>query len=161
MAKPVIKFFDKIIVILLGFLGIFSGCIQPKYGMPAEYGTPYGKYEVKGIVTDKETSNPIPNIQVIKNYDTIHTNAEGKYSFYEDYSYEYETTFHLKVEDIDGEENGGYFAPQEMDLTFTKEDQVEKGDGHWYKGKFVKTQNIELERMEAPEYGVRQTVFKP
>jgi len=39
---------------------------------------------------------------------------------------------------------------------------VEKGDDNWYDGKFVKTQNIELEKTyEAPLYGVPSATFKP
>jgi putative lipoprotein (rSAM/lipoprotein system) len=155
MKKHAVKFFDRIIIVLLGILGIFSACNQQ-----VEYGTPYGYCEVNGTITDKETSNPIPNIQVVRDRDTVYTDVEGKYVSHRDFIEL--PTFHLKIEDIDGEENGGNFAPQEMDVTFTNEDRVEKGDGHWYEGKFVKTQNIELEkRLNEPEYGVIQAVFKP
>jgi putative lipoprotein (rSAM/lipoprotein system) len=156
MKKPVIKLFDKIIVILLGFLGIFNSC-----STQVEYGTPYGDYELNGVVIDKETSNPIQNIQIVNEgyRDTIYTDAEGKYVFVYN-NYELYNRFPLKIEDIDGEENGGDFATQEMLVTFSKEDQVKPGKG-WYEGKFVKTQNIELEKKEAPEYGVIEAVFKP
>ena len=134
MKKTIIKLFDKIIVLLLAILGVFNSCRQPE-----EYGTPHADYELKGIVTDKETSKPLKNIQIVSYSDTLYTDAEGKYSFYN-----MMPEFHLKVEDIDGEENGGEFETQEMDIKLTKADQVEKGKG-WYEGKYVKTQNIELE----------------
>ena len=146
MKKPVIKLFDKIIVVLLGFLGIFGGCKQEcNHEMN---GAPYADRTLNGVVTDKETSNPIKNICVINQTysDTIYTNAEGKYAF--SYHGNIVRTFHLKIEDIDGEENGGDFETQEIDVTFTKEDQVEPGDGNLYDGKFVKTQNIELQKKE-------------
>ena len=157
MKKPVIKFFDKIIVVLLGFLGIFSGCNRP-----VEYGTPYGDYELNGVVTDKETSMPIPNIRIVheRRRDTVYTDAEGKYGFVYNGDLFDNKTFHLKIADIDGEENGGYFGEREMDVTFTKEDQVKPGKD-WYEGKFVKTQNIELYQTAIPEYGVIPSVFKP
>jgi len=169
MKKTIIKFFDKIIVMLLGFSGIFSGCgigIQP-----VEYGMPYAEFELKGVVTDKETSDPIQNIRVIRKYpqygailrgDTLYTDAEGNYVFYEGIYLE-NNTFQLKIEDIDGEENGGHFESQEIDVKFTQVDQVKKGDGHWYGGKFAKKQNVKLERKNVPhpEYGMMPTTFKP
>jgi putative lipoprotein (rSAM/lipoprotein system) len=162
MKKIIIKFFDKIILLLLGFSGIaYTSC---EYGA-VEYGVPHGQYEFKGVITDKETSNPIQNIQVVRQYgDTIYADAEGKFAFPKAGSNFYMgSEFHLKVEDIDGEENGGDFETQEMDIKFTKADQVEKGDGSWYEGKFVKTQNIELKRKDVhiPLYGVPQSTFKP
>ena len=156
MKKRVIKSFDKIIIVLLAILGVFNSCRQPD-----EYGTPYADYELKGTVTDAETSNPIKNIRVIhqRYRDTIYTNAEGKYAFV--YNGDLIEYLNLKFEDIDGEENGGYFAPQEIAVKFTQADRVEKGKG-WYEGKYVKTQNIELERvLPAPEYGAPQATFKP
>ena len=162
MKKLLIKSFDKIIVILLGVLGIFNSCEKPKplYGVePCEYGVPYGIYEFHGIVTDKETSNPIQNIQVVRYRDTIYTNSEGKFTCFDGMNSE----FRLKIEDIDGEENGGDFESQEIDVRFTQADQVEKGDGKWNKGKFVKTQNIELEKRKTVDtlYGMPSAPFKP
>jgi putative lipoprotein (rSAM/lipoprotein system) len=158
MKKPVIKLFDKILVILLGFLGIFNSCTQPD-----EYGTPHADYEINGIVTNQEDGQPIQNIRVISHYDTLYTNSEGGYVFqFHGFSPpDDQRTFHLKVEDIDGEANGGDFAPQEMDVIITKDDRVKKGDGKWYEGKFAKTVNIELNALDAPEYGVPQEIFKP
>ena len=146
MKKSVIKFFDRIIVLLLGCLGLFCGCEKynvDMYGMPVEYGTPSGEYVLKGIITDKETSNPIKNIQVVRYRDTIYTDTEGKFIML---SYGGFSKFHLKIEDIDGEENGGDFQSEETDVEFTQADQVEQGDGNWNEGKFVKTLNIELEK---------------
>jgi putative lipoprotein (rSAM/lipoprotein system) len=134
MKKSLIKSFDKIIVVLLAILGVFNSCSQPD-----EYGTPYADYELKGVVTDKETSKPIKNIRVIyQTYhsDTTYTDAEGKYAFI--YSAELGEYFYLKIEDIDGEENGGDFETQEVKGEFT--------DADFVNGKYAKTQNIELEK---------------
>ena len=172
MKKALVKFFDKIIVLLLGFSGFFNGCAisdpTDEYGSPyAEYGMPHADFVIKGVITDKETSNPIQNIQVIRQIypeygDTIYTNAEGEYAFeFGNFPPWPENAFHLKIEDIDGEENGGLFNTQEIDVMFTQADQVEKGKG-WYEGKFVKTQDIELDRIViAPEYGAPFVTFKP
>ena len=56
MKKSFIKFFDKIILLLLGFSGIFYACY--KYGMPAD------EFEIKGTVTDYSTK-PIKNIRIV------------------------------------------------------------------------------------------------
>ena len=136
MKKAGIKFFDKIIVVLLGFLGMFYSCRQP-----CEYGTPHGEYVLKGVITDKETSKPIQNIQIVRQY--IYTDSEGKFMYNGR-----ERELRLKIDDIDGIENGGEFLSKEIEVTFTKADQVEKGDGNWYQGKFAKTINVELEKKE-------------
>ncbi|MCL2168329.1 MAG: radical SAM-associated putative lipoprotein, partial [Lentimicrobiaceae bacterium] len=144
MKKPIIKFFDKIIFILLGFSGIFYGC--PKYGMPE------ANYELKGTVTNKETSRPVKHIQItsqIPHYksDTLYTNSNGQYNhqFREFYLIE---PLHLKFEDIDGEENGGEFISYEIDVDFSDAEQVKKGKGSWDHGSFLKIQNIELEKKQ-------------
>jgi len=163
MKKSAVKFFDKIIVILLGVFGFFNSC-----DMPCEYGSPHADYELKGVVTDIETSNPIPNIRVIRKIyqeygDTVYTDVEGKYAFYEG-DYLENNTFRLKIEDIDGEENGGDFRTQEIAVKITEADKVEEGKG-WYSGKFVKIQNIKLiskdTEMVMPLYGVIPNSFEP
>ena len=138
MKKPIIKFFDKIVVILLGFAGVFNSCEQPEM-----YGTPHGEYELNGVVSDKETSMPLQNIQIVmpQYNDTLYTDSEGKYVFHSSFR-----EFYLKIEDVDADENGGHFESKEMNIILTKDDQVEKGDGEWYEGSFVKTENIKLEK---------------
>jgi len=173
MRETVIKFFDKIIVFLLGFSGVFSACDiygPVEYGPFVEYGMPHADYKLKGVITDKETSSSIENIRVIRHTnsewimnDTVYTDAEGKYAFeFVDFPPLPEKGLLLKVEDIDGEENGGFFESKEIDVDFTQVEKVEKGDGRWYAGKFVITKNIELNRIDVhPEYGVFPATFKP
>jgi len=141
MAKRVIKFWDKIIVVLLGVLGL-SGMLYScmKYGMPEVENA--SLYELKGVVTDKETSNPIQNIQIIRrDRDTIYTDIDGKYAF-RDINYG-GCSYPLKFEDIDGEENGGEFAPVDIYIDFTTEDIVERDRGSVWCDKTI---NIELEK---------------
>ncbi|MCL2650837.1 MAG: radical SAM-associated putative lipoprotein [Candidatus Azobacteroides sp.] len=171
MKRTFVKFFDKIVVLILGFSGVLCGCDNPtdEYGpVYAEYGMPQADYVIKGIVTDEKTSNPIQNIRVIRQVypeygDTLYTNSEGKYALeFGDFPPWQDNTYRLKIEDIDGEKNGGYFEPKEIDVTVTKTDQVEKGDGRWYEGKFVKTQDVELERKYSVAlYGMPSATFKP
>jgi putative lipoprotein (rSAM/lipoprotein system) len=169
MKKSVIKFYDKALVALLSFLGVFGSCDKDTAGEEprVEYGMPYATYEIKGVVTDKKTDKPIPNIRIVKPVyeefgDTLYTDANGKYVFnFSDFP-ENEKTFKLKAEDIDGFQNGGLFISEEIDVVITKADKVESGQG-WYSGKFVKTKDIELNRYEGPipMYGVMPSTFKP
>jgi putative lipoprotein (rSAM/lipoprotein system) len=161
--KSFFRFFDKIIVLLLGVAGMFSACDNVE-DMPVEYGMPHADFELKGTVTDKATSQPIQNIRVVRPFgyediyggipgDTIYTDEDGKYVFaFVGFPSE---KYQLKFEDIDGEENGGLFQTKEIEGEFTQADLVEKGNGHWYEGKYVKTQDVALERIEteAPLYG--------
>jgi putative lipoprotein (rSAM/lipoprotein system) len=131
---------------------------------------PYATYEIKGVVMDKETARPIRNIRLVRPVypehpegggDTIYTNAEGKYTFdFGDFP-DNEKTFKLNIDDIDGDQNGGFFGQEVIDVTITNADKTENGSG-WYWGKFVKTKNIELSRYEGaiPMYGVMPTSFK-
>ncbi|MDR0798865.1 MAG: radical SAM-associated putative lipoprotein [Dysgonamonadaceae bacterium] len=155
MKNAIIKNFDRLILLLLGILGLTNCDID----MPVEYGSPTGEYQITGTVTNGETGKPIPQIQIVRSLDpdfdvrpdTLYTNEEGKYIIY---MHGLNTPVNLKFEDIDGEENGGYFQSKTLETAVTKKDQVQKGDGHWYKGKFVKTQNIALDPVRnTPEYG--------
>ena len=164
MKISVIKFWDKIIVVLLGIVGL-SGIFYSCY----KYGMRETTYEIEGKVTNKKNGKPIPNILVTKDKsehfhsdlrncsgDTLYTNSKGEYTFisYEEFKY----PVRLKVEDIDGEANGGYFASQEIDVTITSKDRVKLKDGE----KYVKKQNFKLIKKgdPQPEYGVLPTIFK-
>ena len=144
MKKPIIKILDKLIVTILASLGIFTSCQAPEYGDPVcEYGTPEAEYEITGTVKNKENSHPIENIRIIHQnyYDTIYTDADGKYAFI--YRGNLLNNIDLIVEDIDGEDNGGKFESKTVNIKITEDDKVKNGSG-WYEGKYVKTQNIEL-----------------
>jgi len=153
MKKTIIKSFDKIILLLLGFSGMFYSCY--KYGMPV------AEYEINGIVTDKE-SKPIQDIRVIRqayydSNDTLYTNSEGKFyiKFFDESRYA-----RLSIEDIDGEANGGEFASREVGVVFTDADLVKKKDD-----KYAKTIGIVLRTIDDDDYvimyGAPCAPFKP
>ena len=163
MKKSLIKFFDKIILLLLGLSGIFYSCM--KYGMPAD------EYELKGSVTDS-SNKPIKNIRIIRERyyedrnDTLYTNSEGRYSIklYEEYHIGSGMPINLKIDDIDGEENGGEFVSTEIDVRFTDADLVKKGYGNKRGNKYVKKQNIMLYRVDEEPgilYGMPVAPFEP
>ena len=133
MKKQIIKFFDKVILLLLGSSGVLYSCY--KYGMIE------AEYEINGTVTDK-MGKPIQNIRVIREghfkIDTMYTNSQGK--FHSKIGFH-----HLAIEDIDGEANGGEFETQKINVEFTDADLVKKGRGEKTPDIYKKTINIELE----------------
>jgi len=136
MNKSIIKFFDKLIVVLLGVVGLsgmFYSC--------EKYGSPAAVYEIKGVVTDKETSKPIQNIKVSSQGEAIYTDNEGKYAVQDISLGTGAFDAQVKIEDIDSNANGGEFETQEIDVKFTKADRIKRGKPE----KYVKTQNIQLE----------------
>ena len=145
MSKSLIKFFDKIIVVLLGVVGL-SGMLYSCM----EYGVPHGEYEIKGIITNEKTSKPIKHIQVTLQIeseyriDTLYTSSFGGYN-HGFGGFPLNNPVRLKFEDIDGEENGGEFETQEIDVKFTEADLAIIGKGNKAPDRYVKTQNIELE----------------
>ena len=85
MNKPLIKFWDKIIVVLLGIVGLSSIIYSC-----SDYGMRMTTYEIVGKVTNKKNGKPIENIRVTKdktehfhsdlhNYsgDTLYTNSKS------------------------------------------------------------------------------------
>jgi putative lipoprotein (rSAM/lipoprotein system) len=80
-----------------------------EYGMPAMYGPgpdPYMDVIIQGVVHDKKTCNPIPDIRVsVKDLDThFYTGKDGYFYIYvpEQESYK------LKFENVAGAKNGSY-----------------------------------------------------
>jgi len=126
------KHYDKLIILLLGFLGLATSC-DPV----AEYGTPNADFHFKGTVSNSANQAPIENIQV-KVYmdDTIMisqslTDNTGAYVI--DLNlFPIEQQIKLSATDIDGSENGTFAS---KDTTFTLDiSGLEGGDGHWYSG---------------------------
>ena len=103
--------------------------------MPAEYGTPIVEFSVKGRVVDAD-SNPIPNIEGSRG------NMYGKTVTAEDGTFEYrneEIGFEmndvtLTFTDVDGEENGGDFETEDVQVPLT---QTDPGDGNWDCGEYA------------------------
>ena len=168
MKKQVIKFWDNVIVLLLGLAGVFSGC-KPNAGgcesrsdlwiNPPSYSDsviisllrmPPADFVIKGTVTSKTNGKPVPNIAVVKQMEDNQTmiigfsNSEGNYYIDEYYFSGKEDVIYLKFEDIDGKENGGNFATQEIKVKITNADRGKIEKCKQDDGIFTKTQNIEL-----------------
>ena len=105
---------------------------------PVMYGTPVVEFSVKGRVVDAD-SNPIPNIEV-----SWVGNTYGKAVTAEDGTFEYKnedigfdmSDVTLTFTDVDGEENGGDFETEEVEVPLT---QTDPGDGNWDCGEYAAT----------------------
>lgn len=62
MKNKSLKFFDKIVMALLGLFPFFSGCDEPR----EMYGTPTADYLIKGTITDEQTTTPVKDIKLTK-----------------------------------------------------------------------------------------------
>ena len=160
MKKLILKPFDKIIIALLGLIGLLTGCdfIHPPV---AEYGVPHADYQITGTVTDSITSSPIKNIKITVTHtqtysekdstftrtDTLiskETDNTGKYDISFGFFPLDELTFEIKTEDTDGPANKGDFSPVDRQVAFKNSD-LSGGKG-WYNGKALKTINIKLKK---------------
>jgi len=156
MKKQVIKFWDKVIVVLLGVAGAFTGCGKKSdCGCDAPraelmYGPSTAYYGIRGTVTNNANSKSIPNIRIIRKIsadyaDTLYTDSKGNYGF--DYYWSnVENDILLKVEDIDGQANGGEFATKEISVKLTDAEKEKMEECYQKGGRFFKTQNIELKK---------------
>lgn len=132
MNQNALKFFDKLLMALLGLFPFLSACDEPR----TLYGTPSATYVVKGRITDETTNAPLKNIRVMLHEnddipyyrkDTVYTNELGTYNLtFEGYSMD-NITIHLKAEDVDGEANGGLFQPR-VDSVAVTESNWDKSD---------------------------------
>jgi putative lipoprotein (rSAM/lipoprotein system) len=169
MSKLFIKFFDKIIIVLLGFSGMVTACKKlptdcnanyfsgyiPSDSLVIMYGVIASDFEIRGKVTHKANSKPISGIRIIQKQsenmgDTIYTNSEGNYFYryigYLPYNDEGEQVCHFIFEDIDGEDNGGNFATKEMNVLINEKDKTESCGEGWPSVRYEKTQNIKLDK---------------
>lgn len=165
MKKIAIKTYGKIITLLFALLGIGAGCEKP---LPVpEYGVPAADFIIKGKVTDRESKKPLKNIAVIRKTevspignDTVRTNARGDFELrFTAFPGEDNRIF---AEDLDGEDNGGWYGPDSILVNTKQMTQVKKGKGGWYDGIFEKKDaNFKLQHFQpVPEYGVPASTYK-
>jgi putative lipoprotein (rSAM/lipoprotein system) len=147
-----LRWYNALLTALLSILGY--GCSSEG---PEEYGCPHADYIIKGTVTD-EAGTPIQGIKTtLKNLygvspqngqvlDSFLTDDSGKYQVYDNGMESSQTK--LIVEDIDGEENGGEFLSDTLDINHEKAVQTKEGDGRWYQGSFEITQDVKLKKKQ-------------
>jgi len=147
---PAAKSFKALLLLVLSALGIVSCDIFG--GMKAMYGCPTTDFSISGNVTD-EANDPIENIKVtifegyqsetegfvVSNSGSTKTDELGEVSI--DLSTVLVDQVRIVAEDIDGEAHGGEFAPSDT-LIIKSFEQIKKGDGNWYMGKYASKGNI-------------------
>ena len=86
------------------------------------YGTPHSKFTIKGKVTN-ESNSPIPQIQIRSPYgediphaDTLYTDSKGEFN-YSFNGFFRSDNIPLLLTDIDGEQNGGSYAPDSVSVS--------------------------------------------
>ena len=139
---------------ILSLLG-FNGCDSIFFG-PLEYGMPHATFAVKGTVKAEDTGNPVEGIKVKFRQHVDGREDENGKPYYEEIEFssdkdgKVETSFtewpdvndiEITFEDVDGEENGGRFAPDTLrgkDIKITLDEDEESS---WNKG----TYNISFE----------------
>ena len=113
--------------------------------------TTFALYDINGTVTDNGTNLPLKKIRLIRQgtsyllfNDTTYTDSLGRYSFSLTDYYSKKATFSLKVEDADGELNGGEFMTQNINVQFLASDWSFVDLVGDYKGQAIKNQDIKL-----------------
>ncbi|MCC8035131.1 MAG: radical SAM-associated putative lipoprotein [Rikenellaceae bacterium] len=122
---------------ILAILG-FTGC--DKSGL-TEYGTPSVRYKIRGTVVDETTGKPVEGLRTVlynadqdKIYqtDTLYTDRNGEFDFNKLFYTFALDELSLKIEDVDGAENGLYGDKDlTVDLTGV---EYSNASGKWYRG---------------------------
>ena len=161
MKARIIHIYEIIASAILSMLG-FVACttdpdsnhkIEDKYREHlAEYGSPSATYIVKGTVKSEETGEAISGIKTsyrqylftdkdgIKQYFTLDTvtdnNGDADIRYSEELSLD-EDHIEVILEDIDGQDNGGFFAADTLRKDRLTINKSKEGDGRWYEGEFT------------------------
>ena len=141
------RWYQAVLTVLLSMLG-FESCSTDDPGTE-EYGTPYVNYVIKGTVTD-EAGTPIPGIQIeapaplhsSMGFQFALTDANGVFQMSQ-FSLFGEGI--LTAKDIDGEDNGGEFKSDTLQITKLPSQRIEDGDG-WFVGTFNVDAKFKLQK---------------
>ncbi|MBO8440608.1 MAG: radical SAM-associated putative lipoprotein [bacterium] len=136
------RLYTAVCAAVLGALG-FTACDYPapKYGPIAMYAPPPPEasvYKIKGRVTD-EAEQPVQGIKVtVHNFDavldTAYTDVEGEFVTDKLTTFDYVGGTEVVLTDVDGEENGGRFAPDTVKFEEMKVDTISEED--WGGGEY-------------------------
>lgn len=156
--RQVIVKICRALLAAMGFAAV-TGC--PKiYGCPEPsemYGCPHCDVTVRGVVAD-EDGKPIEGIQVkaveimekqsgveLNKYEheyfRTQTDNAGKFELGGTVTSFENPDVYVITEDIDGEDNGGTFAPETLKVDLVR---VKEGDGLWDFGKYENEAPVEI-----------------
>ena len=156
MKTKVRHLYELIAGAILSLLG-FTACDKEENieMRPAEYGMPHATFKVMGNVKAAESSKPIEGIVVKFSRESEKDRSWETAEFKSDkngmvdgstQAWPSEESIMLTFEDIDGEENGGLFAPDTLrakDLQIKFVENPEKG---WNKGVYYITFDKKLKK---------------
>jgi putative lipoprotein (rSAM/lipoprotein system) len=134
MKKLLLKFF----AFILGLFGV--SC----FGPAVMYGAPTASYKLSGNVIDKETNLAIQNIELDFYYTKVYSDSKGDWQINVG-GYSPCSNCIIVVRDVDGEENGGQFVEQVVNVNPVK---TQDGKG-FYMGTFEQ-HNIKIEMEKSP-----------
>ncbi len=141
LQKRIMRLYTAVCAAVLGALG-FTACgwQADMYGTEPAYGVPTATFRVRGVVTDEE-NNPVEGIRVAVSdregwdSDTVYTSADGEFETC-DMSVGSVESVRAVLTDVDGEKNGGTFAPDTVKFEEMKVDTIRKGSGRWDEGEY-------------------------
>jgi putative lipoprotein (rSAM/lipoprotein system) len=151
MKNKSLKFFDKIVMALLGVFPFYSGCDEPRM----MYGTPTADHLFKGTVTDDLKNTPIKDIRMViwnsqdslhRLADTVYTDSNGKYAFTFSSFPDENVIYEIKAEDMDGTANGGAFESKAIATTLAEATWDRSDAGDWYTGKATIIKDFKLRK---------------
>lgn len=162
MKHRIIKFYDRILLLLIGMFPIFSACDN---STRCEYGVPSADYLFKGKVINAITGLPVKHIQIsiersdedmypTSITDTLYTDSKGNYiSEFNGFPFS-DLKVKYKLEDIDGSENGSYYTKEDS-LVLNKSNWDRSEAGNWYSGKATVNKDFAIQSSDiALMYGV-------
>ncbi|MFA5045171.1 MAG: radical SAM-associated putative lipoprotein [Paludibacter sp.] len=139
------KIFKYSILLVIVCIGFITACNDNKNNL--------AYYQLNGIVTDSLTTNPLKKIRIIREgtdyllySDTTYTDSIGKYHFELTDYYAKNATFSIKVEDVDGESNGGDYVTRKLNVIFSKSDWINIATDSEYYGTASKNFDIKLQK---------------
>ncbi|MBR0073131.1 MAG: radical SAM-associated putative lipoprotein [Bacteroidales bacterium] len=128
MKKSLLKKSNALLAAILALFGVAASCDDGNNEDVCLYGVPSAEYiEITGTVQN-ESQNPIENIQVVWDWDTTNTAADGSFVLRREGDFPVRTVT-LQFNDTDENTNGSYQDDTaEVQITYTG------GDGSWNAG---------------------------
>ena len=138
------KLVKNSILLVIVCIGFITACTDNKNKL--------AYYQINGTITDSLTTNPLEKIRIIREgtdyllySDTTYTDSIGKYHFELTDYYANNATFSIKVEDVDGESNGGDYVTRRLNIVFSKSDWINIATESEYYGTASKNYDIKLQ----------------
>ena len=149
MKSRFLTLWGKIVAAIVSVFGLYGCDIHA-----VDYGCPYAEFTMKGTVTTEENT-PVKDIKVAvevwsvagndkrQMYEkTTYTDADGNVSINTGFVYAPDSVS-VKIDDIDGEANGGDFQSQVLSPEIVK---TKEADGEWFEGSYESTFDAKLQK---------------